>query len=63
LSQHLLTYGRIVPVEEIIARIEAVDEAAVSRVAGRILARRPTVAAVGPAGRLQDHDAITGLFA
>ena len=63
LSQHLLTFGRIVPVEEIVAKIEAVDEAAVRRVAGRILSSRPTVAAVGPAGRLESYDAIAGRFA
>ncbi len=63
LSQHLLTFGRIVSVEEIVSKIEAVDEAAVRRVAGRILSSRPTVAAVGPAGRLEDYDAIAGRFA
>jgi predicted Zn-dependent peptidase len=63
LSQHLLTFGRIVSVEEIVAKIEAVDEAAVRRVAGRILSSRPTVAAVGPAGRLESYDAIAERFA
>ena len=63
LSQHLLTFGRIVSVEEIVSKIEAVDEAAVRRVAGRILSSRPTVAAVGPAGRLEGYDAIARRFA
>jgi len=63
LSQHLLTFGRIVSVEEIVSKIEAVDEAAVRRVAARILSSRPTVAAVGPVGRLEDYDTIAGRFA
>ena len=63
LSQHLLTFGRIVSVEEIVAKIEAVDEAAVRRVAGRILSSRPTVAAVGTAKRLESYDTIAGRFA
>ena len=40
LAPQLLIYGRPMPMDEIIARIDAVDQAAVARVARR-LRRRP----------------------
>jgi predicted Zn-dependent peptidase len=52
-AQHLLVYGRVVPVEEIVARVEAVEVADVARVVRRIFATPPTLAAVGPLGRLE----------
>lgn len=58
LAQNLLVYGRIVPVEEIVSKIDAIDEAAVERVAARLLKSTPTVAAVGPLGHLDDYGAI-----
>ncbi|MGE0095717.1 MAG: M16 family metallopeptidase [Alphaproteobacteria bacterium] len=62
LAQNLMVYGRIVPVEEIVAKIDAIDEASVERVAARLLASAPTVAAVGPLGQLGDYETIASRF-
>ena len=52
-AQHLLVYGRVVPIEEIVARVDAVGVADVARLARRIFATPPTLAAVGPLQRLE----------
>ena len=62
LAQNLMVYGRIVPVEEIVTKIDAIDEASVERVAARLLTSAPTVAAVGPLSQLGDYGAIASAF-
>lgn len=62
LAQNLMVYGRIVPVEEIVTKIDAIDEAAVERVAARLLVSAPTVAAVGPLRQLGDYGTIASAF-
>jgi predicted Zn-dependent peptidase len=59
LAQHLLVYGHPLRVDELVSRIEAVDEAAVRRFVSRLTAGAPTVAAVGPLSSLESHDRIT----
>jgi predicted Zn-dependent peptidase len=56
-------YGRIIPVEETIAKIEEVDAAAVERVAARIVRSPLTLAAIGPTGGIESYDAIAARFA
>jgi len=63
LAQHLLVYNELLDVAEIVARIEAVDNAAVMRVARRITATRPTFAALGQVGRVEHFDRINARFA
>ena len=63
LGQQLLVYNRPVPVEEIVTKINAVDRDAVVRVARRLRASRPTVAALGPIDRLEDYDRIAARLA
>jgi predicted Zn-dependent peptidase len=58
LAHQLMVYGRPVPTGEVIGKIEAVDQAATARVAARLLSSRPTVATLGPLGRLEPYDAI-----
>jgi len=53
LAQQLLVYGKPIPPEEIVARIDAVGPEDVARVARRIHASAPTLAAIGPLGRLE----------
>ena len=48
LAQQLLIYGRPLPVEEIVAEIDAIDVAAVRELAARLAAGRPTLASLGP---------------
>ncbi len=49
LARHLEIWGRPVPVAETVARIEAITTDDIRRVAGRIFAGPPTLAALGPA--------------
>src|SRR5216684_1819115 len=63
LAQHLLVYDELLDVAEIVARIEAVDNEAVMRVARRITATRPTFAALGQVGRVEHFDRISARFA
>jgi predicted Zn-dependent peptidase len=63
-GRQLLIHGRILDTAEIIAAVDAVDEAAVQRVARRILqSGAPAVAAVGPVSGLASHDRIAAQFA
>ena len=59
LGQHMLIYGRPLPPEEIVERIEAVDEAAIARVAGRVFSGSPTLAALGRVGRFGGLPSVT----
>lgn len=52
LAQHILIYGRPIPPAEIMTRIDAVDRAALARVAGRLFTGKPTLAALGRIGKL-----------
>jgi len=59
----LFTYGRVLPVEELLAKLEAVDAAAVRRFGEKVMQRgRPAVATVGPAGRLESYEAFAARF-
>lgn len=48
LAQQLLIYGRPLPVEEIVAKIDAIDVAAVRDLAARLATGSPTLASLGP---------------
>ncbi|HVO16567.1 MAG TPA: pitrilysin family protein [Alphaproteobacteria bacterium] len=63
LANQLLVYGRPIPVEEIVARIDAVDAAAIRRMGDRLRSGPVTVAALGPIDWLESHDAIAARFA
>ncbi len=58
LGQHMLVYGRPVPVEETVADLNKVDAAAVRCLAERLFRQPPTVAAIGPTRHLQSYDGI-----
>ena len=63
LARHLLLYGRVVPAEEFIDRIDAIDAAAVRAFAARLFAKaKPTVAAIGPVRTLEAPDMIASRF-
>jgi len=57
-ARQLQIFDRSIPNSEVIEKIDAVDVAAVNRVATRIFASTPTVAAIGPTARLASYDAI-----
>ncbi len=52
LARQLFAYGRILDLEESIARIERIDAAAVRRMGAAMLASAPTVAAIGRVGKV-----------
>lgn len=60
LAQQMLVFGRPIPISETIAKIDAVDKGAVARVAARLVATRPTIAALGPLGGLEPYQAVLG---
>jgi len=62
LAQQILVYGRPLAVEEIVGRIEAVDLAGVRRMADRLAASRPTLASLGPVGRVESFDRVVARF-
>jgi predicted Zn-dependent peptidase len=55
LGHHMLAYGRAIPPQETVARIDAVDAPAIARVAGRLLSGRPSFAALGPLGAVEPY--------
>src|ERR1700741_2644020 len=63
MAGHLFAFGRILTVEELIGRVEAVDAAAVRRLATRVCERGdPAIAAVGPVKRLESRAAFAKRF-
>jgi predicted Zn-dependent peptidase len=55
-GNHMLIFDRPFDAADTIRRIDAVDEAAVARIASRLVAARPTFAALGPVGAVEDYD-------
>ena len=56
IGEQMLVFGRPLPIDEIVARIDAVDIEAVRKVANRIFKGRPSLAAIGPLGRMMPYD-------
>jgi predicted Zn-dependent peptidase len=54
MAQHMLIHGTPFEPADIVRRIEAVDDAAIARVVEAWRGAPPTLAALGPAGRLED---------
>lgn len=63
LGSQLLVYGRPIPPAETVARLDAVDLAAVAACAERIFASRPTLTALGPLDGLESLDQVTSRLA
>ena len=59
----MLIHGRPIPYSEIVARIEAVDQDAVRRVARRLLQGKLTLAALGPIEELESLEKIAARLA
>jgi predicted Zn-dependent peptidase len=63
IAGQLWAYGRLVPLKDVIARLDAVDREAVRRFAGQVASRRTlTLAALGPADKLDAYDRIAARF-
>ena len=63
IASQLLAHGRVLPLEELTARLDAVDASAVRRFGQKLMStERPAMAAVGPLGRLERHDVFSRRF-
>jgi len=60
LARQMMVFGRPLPTGEIVANVEAVDGAAIHAAAKRVFASPPTLAALGPIGRVEGLDKIIG---
>jgi predicted Zn-dependent peptidase len=58
LARHLQAYGRLVPVEEMVAKVEAIDAQMVAAVARRLFTGTPTFAAIGPLDKVESYDLV-----
>ena len=56
MAQHMLVHGTPFDPADIVRHIEAVDDAAIARVVARWRGAMPTLAALGPLGRLEDFE-------
>lgn len=59
LARQLMVFNRPIPVEETVAKIDAIDATAVMGVAERMITQPPTFAALGPIERAPDLASIT----
>jgi predicted Zn-dependent peptidase len=58
LARQMLVYGRPLSVEEVVAKVEAVDRDSVIKAARRLFSTTPTFAAIGPLAKVESYDAI-----
>lgn len=56
LARQMLIYGRPVPAEEIVVKVDAVTAGDVVRVAERLFSTKPTLSAIGPLTNLEADD-------
>jgi len=62
-ARQMLIFGRVVPLDEIIARVDAVDAAAIRRFAHALAKRgKPAVAALGPIAQLESYERLAARF-
>lgn len=59
IARQLQLFGRLIPVAETVARVEAVTTDDICRVATRIFTQKPTLAALGPVKHVLSLDTIT----
>ena len=57
-AQHLLIFGRVLPIDEMVARIDAIDTEQIGALARQIFSVSPVLAAVGPLAKLEPYDTI-----
>jgi predicted Zn-dependent peptidase len=62
MAQHLLVYGDIMTVEEIVEKVNQVDISSVKRVIKKLLATVPTLTALGPISNLESYDKFCDRF-
>ena len=63
MAQHMLIHGRPFDPADIVRKIEAVDDTAIRRVVTRWRSAPPTLAALGPVGRLENFERLQSRLA
>jgi predicted Zn-dependent peptidase len=63
MAQHMLIHGTPFDPGDLVRRLEAVDDAAIGRVVAGWRAAPPTLAALGPVGRLEDFERLRARLA
>jgi predicted Zn-dependent peptidase len=63
LARQIQVFGRVMPVAETVAKIDAVTVAGIEAAAARIFRSQPTLAAMGPAGQVPNLSSISTLLA
>ena len=58
IARQIAVFGRVMPIEELIEKVEALSCADIERAISRLLSSKPTVAAIGPVSRLPNYDEI-----
>lgn len=63
IASQLLAFGRVLPIDEIAARLEDVDADAVRRIGSRVMeAGSPALVALGPIGKLESYSTFANRF-
>ena len=58
IAQHILIFGRVIPLEEVVAHLDSIDVMQISNLAKHIFNNSPVIAAVGPIANLEQIDTI-----
>jgi predicted Zn-dependent peptidase len=63
IAGQLFSYGRVLGVEELTAKLDEVDVQAVRRFGSRLMnSVRPSMAALGPVDRIEDYETFAARF-
>lgn len=62
-AQHMLVFGRVLSVEELSAKVDAVDLAGVQKAARRMLESKPTLAVMGPITNVESFNGVAARLA
>jgi predicted Zn-dependent peptidase len=63
IAGQIFSYGRVLSIEELTSKLDAIDAAQVRRFGARVMAAgNPSIAAVGPIGKLESHAAFARRF-
>jgi predicted Zn-dependent peptidase len=62
LARQVMLFGRHLSVDEIVAKVDAVDNAAVKSVAARLFSGTPTLTAVGPVSEMEPFEDLAARF-
>jgi predicted Zn-dependent peptidase len=64
IAGHIFTYGRVLSVDELTAKLDAVDAAAIRRYGARTMTatEAPAIVTIGPAGKFEPYEIFAGRF-